>query len=479
MSFRTAYGNEWSENGWRMVDQAECEWVTPVPGVTIQLRKGVPATILGAFAKRFNDTIEPLRDADTGGWTLVNDVPTSNHLAGTAMDLNWQSHPFHIKGTFGNKLDALIKLLKEFEGCVWWGGDWQDPIDEMHFQLNYEEGDQRLTDFAKKLDICPWSPSTPEPPIDAKGTYVLAIIKEGQDRGISPRGIQIALATAIVESNLVMYANSSVPASLNLPHEAVGSDYDSVGLFQQRCPMWGPVEVLMDPARAAGLFYDNLVNFDYNDESQSPGSFAQSVQRSAFPDRYDEHWDEAVALYQEYTHDNHPVITDKDGFLMALTDAEQRELLDLARQQSGIQRTSRSPLRHVGEGPVETISGFEWNTDANVHVLVVALLARLGHPDTLKLLNEVATNTVPDRQQDKKLAQAILNWIAQVSVSTNSTPMSPVQPTPPPVTVTVPLAAPTVAPLQTSGAGLYSEVNSLRSLIRDVTNSLSSTTKGE
>lgn len=344
MGFRTVYGNTISEDGWRMVDQDECVWVEPCPGVSLQLRSGVPATILGAFAKRFNEVIEPLRDADTGGWTLVNDVATSNHLAGTAMDLNWQSHPFHAQGTFGNKLPALIKLLKEFEGCVWWGGNWTDPIDEMHFQLNYEEGDQRLIDLAKKLSSSHAAPVTP------------------------------------------------------------------------------------------------------------------------------------------------PAVTPPTtGVFMALTDAEQHELLDLARQQSGIRRTSRSPLRHVGEGPVETISGFEWNTDGSVHVLLVALLARLGHPDTLKLLNEVATNTVADRQQDKKLAQAILNWIAQVSNPTVSTPMSPVQPTPlmpsdpsqQPVTVSVPMMNPVVAPLQTSGAGLYSEVNSLRTLIRDVTNSLSSTTKGE
>jgi hypothetical protein len=58
---------------------------------------------------------------------------------------------------------------------VWWGGDWRDPIDEMHFQLNYAEGsvvggsfvenvDQRLIDLAGDLDngyLGIWKPADP------------------------------------------------------------------------------------------------------------------------------------------------------------------------------------------------------------------------------------------------------------------------------------------------------------------------------
>src|SRR5215472_5872087 len=87
-----------------------------------------------------------------------------------------------------------------------------------------------------------------------------AIIREGQKRGITPRGIAIALATAIVESDLTMYANSNDPASLALPHDAVGSDHMSVGLFQQQnFPEWGTLQCRMDPACSAGTFYDHLV----------------------------------------------------------------------------------------------------------------------------------------------------------------------------------------------------------------------------
>jgi murein L,D-transpeptidase YcbB/YkuD len=34
---------------------------------------------------------------------------------------------------------------------VWWGRDWISPIDEMHYQLNFREGDARLAELASDL----------------------------------------------------------------------------------------------------------------------------------------------------------------------------------------------------------------------------------------------------------------------------------------------------------------------------------------
>ena len=130
-----------------------------------------------------------------------------------------------------------------------------------------------------------------------KDDYAKAIIAEGQKRGISPRGIQIALATALVESDLTMYANESDPDSLKFPHEALSTDANSSGLFQQRAPWWGTAQCRMDAACSAGMFYDHLAKLNYNDPSKSPGSFAQAVQQSAFPDRYDQRMSDATALY--------------------------------------------------------------------------------------------------------------------------------------------------------------------------------------
>ena len=48
------------------------------------------------------------------------------------------------------------------------------------------------------------------------------------------RVADIALETALAESELRMYANANNPDSLQMPHDAVGSNFGSVGLFQQQ-----------------------------------------------------------------------------------------------------------------------------------------------------------------------------------------------------------------------------------------------------
>ena len=129
--------------------------------------------------------------------------------------------------------------------------------------------------------------------------YADEIIKEGRKRGITDRGIKIALATALVESNMKMYANPADPPSMKMPHDAVGSDHDSVGLFQQRANgAWGTTADRMDPAKSAGMFYDQLVKADYN--TGDAGAHAQRVQRSAFPGRYAQRMDEAQGFLDKY-----------------------------------------------------------------------------------------------------------------------------------------------------------------------------------
>ncbi len=136
--------------------------------------------------------------------------------------------------------------------------------------------------------------------------YADAIIREGKRRGITDRGIEIALATALVESDLKMYANNADPESMKYPHDAISYDYDSVGLFQQRANgAWGTTADRMDPERSAGMFYDELVKEDYN--VSDPGAHAQRVQRSAFPGRYAERMAEAERLLQQYSSTGTPM----------------------------------------------------------------------------------------------------------------------------------------------------------------------------
>ncbi|AER47898.1 lysin A [Mycobacterium phage Lucky2013] len=138
MANRVVYGNSFSSNGWPMVDQGSCTWVK-IPGtsVTLQIQNGQPLAILRAFAADFHAYVEPLRDADSACWTPTNSVSTSNHLSGTAMDLNWNSHPFQVPdaGFDAAKKARVKELLDFYEGTVFWGNDWTSPKDAMHFQL--------------------------------------------------------------------------------------------------------------------------------------------------------------------------------------------------------------------------------------------------------------------------------------------------------------------------------------------------------
>ncbi|MCW2532603.1 MAG: hypothetical protein JWP62_2173 [Blastococcus sp.] len=98
----------------------------------------------------------------------------------------------------------------------------------------------------------------------------------GRDRGLPERAVVIALATAQQESRL-----------RNLDY----GDRDSLGLFQQRPSSgWGTPAEVQDPIYAAGKFYDHLVEVP-GWETGRLTDVAQRVQRSAFPEAY-EQWGE-------------------------------------------------------------------------------------------------------------------------------------------------------------------------------------------
>lgn len=423
MSFRTVNGNTHTEDGWRCCNRDECD-IVRIPDLflteTAPLRKGSPLTILGAWLYWYDRNVEEI-DSSVWGWSLSNDVlgqpgrnNGSNHLSATAVDVNAPKYPW---GTYRMPADKIAKVeegLRLFEGTVFWGRVWSKP-DEMHYQMALPEGDARNEAFAQKLrngylGIYGAAPSGP-PALSKKDQYAVLVIQEGQRRGITPRGIQIALATCLVESNLTMYANARVPESMSIPHEAVGSDAYSVGLFQQQVRdtgngwWWGSAATCMDPTLSAGLFYDRLSRLDYNGPN-SPGSYAQAVQQSAFPDRYDERYGEAVGIY------NRLVAQSGDDFLSALTDAEQRELLELSRQQAKYRRKSLSPFRWPFEGDANTCAGFAWTTDANVHVQLVEKLAVIyGDPQSIGMLLAVSRTNEPGRADDAALALRVLNRV--------------------------------------------------------------------
>ncbi|MGX4711643.1 tape measure protein [Rhodococcus ruber] len=125
--------------------------------------------------------------------------------------------------------------------------------------------------------------------------YASEIIRAAKDRALGKEGAAIGIATALVESALRMYANPAVPESLSFPHDALGYDHDSVGLFQQRQAGWGTIQERMNPYGSAGLFFNAMVRKYPNWRAMDPGAVAQGVQVSAFPDRYGQRMPEARA----------------------------------------------------------------------------------------------------------------------------------------------------------------------------------------
>lgn len=111
----------------------------------------------------------------------------------------------------------------------------------------------------------------------------------------------IALETALTESGLRMYANANNPESLQLPHDAVGSDHGSVGLFQQQVggarnstANWGTTAELMNPEVSTKKFLDALLGLDWI--PMTNWAAAQAVQHSAFSDGSNYRSNDALAI---------------------------------------------------------------------------------------------------------------------------------------------------------------------------------------
>lgn len=130
----------------------------------------------------------------------------------------------------------------------------------------------------------------------------------GQINGVGRPGAVIAIMAALTESSLRMLANTSAyPDSANYPNDGNGSDHDSLGLFQMRPQSgWGTVAQLMDLVYQAKTFFGGPTGPNYPSprglldipgwQSMDPGQAAQSVEVSAYPDRYQNYQPVAEAI---------------------------------------------------------------------------------------------------------------------------------------------------------------------------------------
>lgn len=169
MSFRTAYGNSHSENRWRMCNRDEC---VTVPGPymnTAPLRRGPAEILLGEFVRRHHTRVEPIRSS-VWGWSAINDVANSNHLSGTAVDVLAPWRPWGARVLQQSIVDRTYDVLNEFDGAIKWGREW-NRADEMHFQLNWPEGDKRYDAVIAKVLGAPLPPPIPPTPQAPDGSW--------------------------------------------------------------------------------------------------------------------------------------------------------------------------------------------------------------------------------------------------------------------------------------------------------------------
>ena len=100
-------------------------------------------------------------------------------------------------------------------------------------------------------------------------------------RQLPSRAVTVGLATAMQESEL---------------RNLEGGDHDSAGLFQQRPSQgWGSFNEVTDPVYAAGAFFSALVTVERWQRLPITVA-AQTVQRSAYPDAYQQHEAQAETL---------------------------------------------------------------------------------------------------------------------------------------------------------------------------------------
>jgi putative chitinase len=453
-----------------MVDQGSCVWVT-VPGtdVHLQIREGEPAKILGAFVADWNAYIEPVRDADSACWTATNSVASSNHLSGTACDVCWNSHPFRVANAGFNtaQLDTMNEMLDYYEDLVFWGNNWTAPKDAMHVQLNGDtygaENFARVEDFIRrKIRADGFSTfrrggtsPPPPPPVNnaadvlARATGItlakaIAILPQvsfalSKAQCNNPRRIAAALAQWVIESGHFVYTEEIADGPENEERwKYKGRTWvqltwlENYSGFSKWCHSLGlvpspdyfvvrPRELAEQKWAALGPAYWWAVKYPRINEYADRGDIdnvSKWVNAPAWVDNPNRHangekerrdaYNRALALGDQLLvlTSAQPPTPGDDDMAQVPQDQWDRVYRELTQK-----LPSRSPLRHLGEGLVDTMAGFVLNTDGSVHVEVVRLLAGYGHPPTLALLREVAGADpvqYPDRQDDAKMAQAIL-----------------------------------------------------------------------
>ncbi|MGW0395006.1 LGFP repeat-containing protein [Streptomyces sp. NPDC003042] len=111
------------------------------------------------------------------------------------------------------------------------------------------------------------------------------VYEVGQRRGVSDKVMLAGFETGWVESRM---------------NNLACGDRDSLGVFQQRPSQgWGTPEQVLDVDYAANKFFEVAQQMEPGEEGGTAGQLAQAVQRSAYPERYDQAEGVARAMRDE------------------------------------------------------------------------------------------------------------------------------------------------------------------------------------
>jgi hypothetical protein len=129
----------------------------PIKGTSIKIACAeAVAPLLIRFCEEFNKLIEPIDGSQLDDWGYCfrnvrgSTDKLSNHSSGTAVDLNSTKHPLGKVGTFPAEKVPMIRALAKKYGLAW-GGDYQNRVDEMHFEVNLKPA--KAAALIKKLGL--------------------------------------------------------------------------------------------------------------------------------------------------------------------------------------------------------------------------------------------------------------------------------------------------------------------------------------
>lgn len=167
--------------------------------------------------------------------------------------------------------------------------------------------DGSCTDPSQSVSTSTWT-GPAAPGLDKLQTgHAWTITQVARQKGLGNRGAAIGISVAMAEASLQNYANDGTSTltgsfsdghrqlnaaeravareSLQYPHDIVGNNLDSVGLFQQRPSAgWGKPQELIVPAIAAGKFFDRLAKVPGWNTTPTPWQAGQTVQGSPSED---------------------------------------------------------------------------------------------------------------------------------------------------------------------------------------------------